>query len=151
MARGKPIYDILEREHREVAKLLEQLCATGQKDLSKRKRLFTQIQEDLLEHSEAERQVFYRELKAHDDLKEYAFEGREEHSLVKKVLREMDRMDHANERWIVKARVLKELVEHHVEEEEQEMFPRARQAIGQERAVELGREFKAAKQKVEAA
>ena len=74
-----------------------------------------------------------------------ALEAFEEHRVVKRLLSELESMPKTDERWGAKLKVLQENVEHHVEEEEGEMFKSARKVLSQEQIEELGARMEAAK------
>ncbi|HEV7682428.1 MAG TPA: hemerythrin domain-containing protein, partial [Pyrinomonadaceae bacterium] len=74
-------------------------------------------------------------------------EAFEEHRLVKQLLGELDKMDKGEEQWTARFTVLKENVEHHVEEEEGEMFPKARKVLSTEQAEIIGTRMEEEKNK----
>jgi hemerythrin-like domain-containing protein len=92
--------------------------------------------------------VFYSALKAQEETKDVALEAVEEHHLVDVLLREIGRLAEDSERWKAKFTVLKENVEHHVEEEEQEIFKKAQKLLGADAAEALGEKFAKEKEKV---
>jgi len=74
-------------------------------------------------------------------------EAYEEHDVVKKLLREMSKAKSANEEWEAQAKVLQENVEHHVEEEENELFPKAEAALSEEQIEALGEQMETEKER----
>jgi DNA phosphorothioation-dependent restriction protein DptG len=76
-----------------------------------------------------------------------ALEGIEEHVIVKRLLKELESLYRSDEQWTAKLSVLKENVEHHVEQEEGEMFSKARKAFGKDEIQDLGARMEAAKMK----
>jgi len=76
-------------------------------------------------------------------------EGYEEHKQIKALLAQIADITPADETWNMKVKVLKEDVEHHVKDEETEMFPDARKFLGEQRLMELGAELEARKQDLE--
>jgi hemerythrin superfamily protein len=132
--------DLLKKQHRQVEKLFKQ----AEKAQSRQRRqLMDQIVEQLKLHTKIEEEIFYpavRELgtsKAEDMIDE-AFE---EHHVVDLVLAELPKVDPEDERFEAKMTVLSELVQHHVEEEEGELFPMAEKKLGAERIKELGQQM----------
>src|SRR4029078_4017802 len=109
----------LHQDHQEVSELIEQLLQT---EASKeRTPLFKEIMSKLLEHSQAEQNVLYkkREKSKDEETRSFAFEGDNEHLIVEQQLKQMSRArNKASEQWTAQATVLKELVNHHVKEEE---------------------------------
>lgn len=130
--------DLLKKQHRQVEKLFKQ-CEKA-KEPRQRRQLMGQIVEMLKMHTKIEEEVFYpavRELRT-SKAEEMIDEAFEEHHVVDLVLAELPRVDPEDERFDAKITVLSELVEHHVEEEEEEMFPMAEKKLGAERIKELG-------------
>lgn len=132
---------LLKRQHREVERLFS--AALKAKDAKTRRATMGEIIKALEHHTEIEETIFYpavREIgtqKAEDMIGE-AFE---EHHVVKLVLAELPNLEPDAENFEAKMTVLKELVGHHVEEEEKEMFPMAEKRLGDERNTELGNQM----------
>lgn len=143
--RNQTIYEILEREHQEVAELLDKLVDDVDADEDERASVFQTLNASLSAHATAEEAVFYPALQELEEGRPLALEAREEHRIVKRLLGEIDGLARMGERWDAKVKVLKESVEHHVKEEEGEIFKLARAGLDQERARELGERFLAAK------
>lgn len=128
----------LREDHKAVEKLFKQL---EKDDLT----VVPEICVALSLHATIEEEVFYPAVRSEvvgelDDV----LEAIEEHSLVKGLISELNTMTADEETYKAKAIVLMELVRHHVEEEEAEMFPRVREALGRRRLQELGDGFAAA-------
>ena len=97
-------------------------------------------------HAAIEEQVFYPAIRGEvPDTEDKVLESLEEHHIVKWVLSELDGMDPDDERFDAKVTVLIENVRHHVEEEETELFPTVRKALGRKRLGEIGDAMEAAK------
>lgn len=111
---------LLMKQHREVEALFKKVEKT--EDADERKGLMGQIKQSLELHTLLEEEIFYPALRGLDTKKaeEMVLEAYEEHHVVKLVLAELPRVDPKDERFEAKMTVLKELVEHHVEEEEQD-------------------------------
>ena len=128
---------LLKEDHAKVRGLLEQFeNATG----ARRQKLLSQIEQELKVHTTIEEEIFYpayREAARKKEDKKLFFEAVEEHHVVDMVLPEMNDGS-SPEELKAKAKVLKDLVEHHAEEEEKEMFPRARKAMDKEELRNLG-------------
>lgn len=144
-------FTLLKEDHKKVAGILEKLDATTERGVKTREELFTQLKTELDIHAEIEETIFYPELEKHDETRDITLEGIEEHRIVKELLAELDAMAKDDEVWTAKMTVLKENVEHHVEEEEGEMFPKARKALTEEEIESLGTRLEAAKKKQKAA
>ena len=133
--------DLLKKQHRQVEKLFKQ-CENA-KQPRQRRELMEQIVQMLKMHTKIEEEIFYpavRELGT-SKAEEMIDEAFEEHHVVDLVLAELPKVDPEDERFEAKITVLSELVEHHVEEEEGEMFPMAEKKLGAERVKELGQQM----------
>jgi hemerythrin superfamily protein len=130
--------DLLKKQHRQVEKLFKQ--AENAEQPKQRRQLMDQIVEMLKMHTQIEEEIFYPAVRALGTSKaeEMIDEAFEEHHVVDLVLAELPNVDPEDERFEAKITVLSELVEHHVEEEEGEMFPMAEKKLGAERVKELG-------------
>jgi hemerythrin-like domain-containing protein len=135
-------FNLLKADHRKVEKLFEQLeSASGQAKM----RVFEQIKTELDLHTHIEEKIFYPALEKPKQTHDLTLEAYEEHDVVKKLLQELSRARTANEEWEAKAKVLQENVEHHVEEEENELFPKASKALSTQEIETLGEEMEAEK------
>ena len=144
-------FTLLKEDHKKVAGILEKIDATTERGVKTREELFTQLKNELDIHAEIEETIFYPALEKHEETRDITLEGIEEHRIVKELLAELDAMAKDDEIWTAKMTVLKENVEHHVEEEEGEMFPKARKALTEEEIETLGTRMEAAKKKQKAA
>src|SRR5687768_5473453 len=127
-------FQLLKADHEKVAQLFEQLeSASGNAKLT----VFDQIRTELELHAHIEEKIFYPALEQPAETHELTMEAYEEHEVVKRLLRELGRSRTANEEWEAKAKVLQENVEHHVEEEENELFSKASQVLEEEEIEEL--------------
>jgi hemerythrin superfamily protein len=130
---------LLKKDHVKVRGLLKKLENSRGGDA--RLNLLQQIDTELKTHTTIEEEIFYPAFKSaarSKDQKKLYFEAIEEHHVVDLVLPEMMTSSIAADVFAAKAKVLKELVEHHADEEETEMFPKARKILGAERLRELG-------------
>ena len=144
-------FTLLTEDHEKVAGILEKIDATSERGVKTREELFTQLKTELDIHAEIEETIFYPALEKHEESRDIALEAVEEHRIVKEFLAELDSMATDDEIWTAKMTVLKENIEHHVEEEEGEMFSKARKALTEEEIESLGTRMEAAKQKQKAA
>ena len=133
---------MLRADHKEVEALFKRL---EKDDLG----VVPDICAALTQHAFIEEQVFYPAVRedvegALDDV----LEAVEEHHLVKTLVGELTALEPSDETYKAKATVLMELVRHHVEEEEGEMFPEVRQALGRKRLTEIGEQMESAKASV---
>ena len=131
-------FELLEQDHKKVKKLLSEGDDTTERGVKTREELFARIKQELLVHESIEEELLYPTLKEHDQTKEVSLEGYEEHHFANEVIAELEETPVDDERWGAKFSVLKENIEHHIEEEEEEMFPKARKVLSQEKIDELG-------------
>src|SRR5215216_6658749 len=128
-------FELLKTDHRKVEQLFTELeSASGKGKLQ----VFEQIKTELELHTHIEEKIFYPALEEPEETHDLTLEAYEEHAVVKKLLSELSRARTANEEWEAQAKVLRENVEHHVEEEENELFPKAGSALGEEEIADLG-------------
>ena len=132
--------DLLKKQHKEVKALFKKVEKT--ENARERRQLMEQISQQLELHTQIEEEMFYPAVReSGKKAEEMIDEAYEEHHVVKLVLKELPQVDPEDERFQAKMTVLSELVEHHAEEEEGEMFKIAEKALGKERLTELGDEM----------
>ncbi|HZG53271.1 MAG TPA: hemerythrin domain-containing protein [Pyrinomonadaceae bacterium] len=129
---------LLKTDHEKVSGIFEKLEETTESAEKTREELFAQLKQELDLHAHIEETIFYPVLKKSEETREITMEGIQEHHVVKVLLRELDAMGVGSETWTAKLKVLKENVEHHVEEEEDDMFKKARTVLSKEQLEELG-------------
>ena len=135
-------FELLKADHRKVEQLFSQLeSASGKQKLQ----VFEQIKTELELHTHIEEKIFYPALEEPEETHDLTLEAYEEHDVVKRLLKELGRARTANDEWEAKAKVLQENVEHHVEEEETELFPKAETALGEEEIEALGEQMETEK------
>src|SRR5213075_1804099 len=120
---------LLTSDHETVRDLLAQMDDTTTRGTKKRAELLTKIAREVRIHSRIEEEIFYPAYKdaakSQEDRKLF-FEAKEEHGIVDMVLPALEETDPVSDQFAAKAKVLKDLIEHHADEEEDEMFPRAK-------------------------
>jgi hemerythrin-like domain-containing protein len=138
-------FTLLKADHKKVAGILEKIDETTERAVKTREELFTQLKTELDTHTRIEETIFYPALEEVDETRDITLEAFEEHKVVKTLLSELESMGKDQEEWTAKFTVLKENIEHHVEEEEGEMFTKARKVLGEEGAETLGTRMEKAK------
>lgn len=144
-------FELLEKDHEKVSEIFDKLDETTERGVKTREDLFTQLKNELDVHSRIEEVVLYPALKEYDETRDLTLESLEEHHVVKQLLSELEAMPKSQEEWAAKLKVLKENVEHHVEEEEDELFVNARSVLTEEQIEDLGNRLAAEKKKQKAA
>jgi hypothetical protein len=129
--------DLLKKQHKEVKSLFKKIEDTDSP--RQRRQMLDQVAKDLEGHTLIEEEIFYPAVRGLDTSKaeEMVLEAYEEHHVVKLVLAELPRVNPEDERFEAKMTVLSELVEHHADEEEKEMFKLA-QKLGKDELEALG-------------
>ena len=132
--------DLLKKQHREVKALFKKVEDTDNPRM--RRQLMQEIARSLEGHTLIEEEFFYPAVRGLETQKaeEMILEAYEEHHVVKLVLGELPRVNPEDERFEAKMTVLAELVQHHVEEEEKEMFKLA-QKLGKDELTSLGEQM----------
>ena len=126
--------EFLTKQHRMVDELFEQIEQTDDPDV--KEQLFTQLADALAIHAKLEEMHFYPAAKS-KDTEDVLHEAVEEHLGVKRILADMLELEADDEQFDAKCKVLMEQVQHHVKEEETELFPAARKHIGKEQLAAL--------------
>jgi hemerythrin-like domain-containing protein len=137
--------ELLKEDHVKVKQLLEQVSGTTERAAKTRTELLKKIATELEVHTALEEEIFYpalREAGGKDELKMF-HEAKEEHRAVTAlVLPDLLDTEPASVEFSGRIKVLKELLEHHIEEEESEMFPDASDLLGEEELMNLGQKMK---------
>ena len=129
---------LLKTDHDKVKRLLNELESTTERGVKTREELFATIKGELSIHEVIEEEIFYPALKSHPKAKDIVLEGYEEHHVVDLLMGELESLDVSDETWGAKAIVMKENIEHHIEEEEGEMFKQARAVFDRRELEDLG-------------
>jgi hemerythrin-like domain-containing protein len=132
---------LLERDHRRFEDLLKQGEDTTARAAHRRTSLLDTITAELTVHEMIEEKVLYPALKAHPQGQDLALEGYQEHHVADLLLEELHDLARDDERWGAKFKVLKENLEHHIDEEEGPMFRTARGLFSREELQALGAEM----------
>ena len=126
--------DMLKEDHKKVKGLFRQYEQAGD-DTSKKQQIANQVFQELQVHTQLEEEIFYptvREKTKDDAARELVAEGFEEHHVVDQLMEELKQTSPEAEEFDAKFKVLTENVEHHIQEEEEEMLPKAEEALGNE-------------------
>jgi hemerythrin superfamily protein len=138
---------MLKNDHKRVESLFKQFEKTGPRAAATRRKISDQIVAELSVHAAIEEQDFYPAVrKLAPDQEDLALESLEEHHVVKWVLSEIEGRDPTDERFQPKMTVLIDLVRHHVEEEEGQLFPAVRRALSRKELQQLGEDMQTAKE-----
>ncbi len=130
--------ELLKQQHRDVEDLFEEFEAAGDRARKTKERLCKEIADRLAVHAEIEEKLFYPESKQ-ENTEELLREGVEEHLAMKRTLADLLASSPDDAQFDARMKVLKEMVEHHVGEEEGDLFPKVKKACSKEELEDLGR------------
>ncbi len=137
------IYQVLKKDHKEAKDLFKKI-QDGKGDSME---TFSKLRQALMIHMEGEEKLFYPVLKKNEETREQVEEGMEEHKEAKGILKEMQPLQIGGDgQWEEKFDELQEAIEHHVEEEEQELFPLAKHVLSKEQSSQIAEQFQQEKQ-----
>lgn len=133
--------EILKADHEKVKTILAQLSESTDRAVKKRTDLLDKLEMEISIHTQLEEQILYPAFKAAGgkDEAEMYYEAKEEHRTVDSlVLPDLKATDPTKPEFAGRVKVVKELLEHHIEEEETDMFPHAKKLLGKAKLDELG-------------
>ena len=137
-------FEMLKNDHAKVSSIFDRLEPAT--DAATRQQLFTQLKQELDIHAHIEETILYPALKQAAETRDITEEAYEEHQEVKDLLAELQATPPDSEEWGDMILELRENVEHHVEEEEGEMFTQAREVLSEQQINEIGARMAAEKQ-----
>lgn len=140
------LYEMLHKDHERVRELFLRLEGTGESDIGGREQIFSTLHHELDVHSRAEEKYFYSLLKGEAETRELILESLDDHRDVIRRLEALDSMDKGSAEWIAGLHACREIVERHVDEEERELFPRARKALDEDAAAGVAEDIEAFKE-----
>jgi hemerythrin-like domain-containing protein len=139
---------LLKDDHAKVKKMLEELDGTTERAEKTRTEIFERLKHDLTIHEAIEEEILYPALKEFAKTRDITLEAYEEHRVVDQIVSELEATPVSDETWGAKLTVMKENLEHHIEEEEGEMFKQARQVMERAELDELGDRMAARKEEL---
>jgi hemerythrin-like domain-containing protein len=131
------IIKLIVEDHKPLKKLVRVLKDSDQNDLAKRKSAFEEFAPLLIAHAKPEEVVLYRFMNQEKQLRTQGFEGETEHEIADRLIREAKKTKN-NDLWSARTKVLAELVEHHIKEEEEDMLPDFRKFSTSDQRNDLG-------------
>jgi hypothetical protein len=139
---------LMKQDHDQVKSMLSDLESTTERAVKTRTEGLATLKAELEVHEAIEEEIFYPALKDHPKTKDLALEGYEEHHVVDMVMAEIEGVEPSDETWMAKFTVMKENLEHHIEEEEGEMFDQAEKVFDDDDLEELGDRMQARKEEL---
>jgi hemerythrin superfamily protein len=134
---------LLEKDHRRFERLMKEGEETTPRASTRRRDILGTLAAEIAAHERKEEKLLYPALKRHRDARDIVLEGYQEHHVADVLIAELKNLDPADERWGAKFKVLKESLDHHIEEEEGHMFRTARSVLGRDKLEALGRRMQA--------
>lgn len=139
-------FELLKQDHQKVSGIFQKIEATTGKATTARQQLFTQLKQELDLHAQIEETILYPVLKQSAEMRDLTTEAYDEHQEVKDLLAELEATPLEDEEWETILAELKDNVEHHVDEEENEMFTQAREVLSDDQISDITERMQTAKQ-----
>lgn len=139
------VFEVLKKDHEEARQIFGKIQSLPAGARKTREDLFQKLKEELLRHAKAEEKIFYPKLRDEKPTHDLIEEAYSEHHQVEKMLKEIETMPVGGDDWMKAVMTLKEKVEHHVREEENDIFPKARKMLKENQVSQLGDEVQRAK------
>jgi hypothetical protein len=143
------ILGLLHADHETVDQLMAQIEAT-EGGSEERDELFARFSEEMMVHKVAEERVFYAKLLQHPETREKGKHCNQEHGEVVEMIQKLEQLDSSSPRWLQTFTKLKTAIQHHVEEEENDIAALAKRILGDDQLEQLGDAFLQEKQRVQA-
>lgn len=134
------IYARIKQDHDHFRELFRELCG-GKLSSERRDALFDELKRGVWTHNKIEEAIFYNPLMDRRKTRGESLEALNEHHISNTLIEEMESIPKDNEMWASKLGVLKENLDHHMQEEESEVFEEARKVLSDDRAKEMGEDF----------
>lgn len=131
------IITLLRTDHKEISELFKKLLKS--RTTSSKESVFSKIYEALTMHTKFEEEIFYPAVK--ENAKDLVMESYVEHDLIKNLLSDIKGMPTKDETWKAKVTVLEEIIKHHVQEEEQDLFIKSKHILDKERLNAMGEKY----------
>ena len=141
--RSNDIISLIMIDHEPLKKLIMTL-KDSKVEITKKRPAYREFKRALTVHARAEEESLYVHMKEEDegeDLRVESFEGDAEHAIADNLIKEIDYIGTNDDKWMAKVKVLAELVEHHIKEEEKEFFKRIRKEFTTDERAEIGKEY----------
>jgi iron-sulfur cluster repair protein YtfE (RIC family) len=142
--------NLLKLDHQRVKEMFAEIDELSERASAKARQLYAQIKQELQIHTRVEEEVVYPALERLriKESRKLAFEAYEEHAVAKQLMQEIDRGGARDERFRAKLKVLKDIVLHHAQEEEREIFPKLKRGLNREARERLGAQIIGVKQQL---
>jgi hemerythrin superfamily protein len=142
------IFDVLKKDHDEVKDILDKIDKDIRGDGSQCEALFGRVKPMVLAHSRAEEEVFYSVLEEHDVTEDLAEHAEDEHAQIEELLEQMDEDEPGEASWRMAFEQMAGALRHHIQQEEGEMFRKAREVLSEQELLSMADAFTQRKQRV---
>ena len=136
----KTIYDLLKNDHDKHRKLMDEISDTSG-DSEARQKAWKEFFYEVSAHAAAEEEAFYGPLIKTEDGQPHARHSVAEHHEVDEMMAELNETDMSSPGWLTKFKTMRHRYEHHIDEEEEDIFPAAKEALGKDAHGKYGQEF----------
>jgi hemerythrin-like domain-containing protein len=140
---------LLKQDHEKVKGMIKEIESTDGRSTKKREELFQTVVDELTVHERIEEEIFYPALQKHEKAKDLVLESYVEHGVVEDLLDEISTIEPGDDKWMPTFKVFKENLEHHIQEEEGELFPKTEQIFSKEQLSKLGEQMVALKEQAQ--
>ncbi len=143
ISRSDDITSLILKDHAPLKKLILTL-KDPKVEIMKKRPAYIEFKRALTAHAKAEEESLYIHMKEEaegDDLRIEGYEGDTEHAIADTLFKEIDYIGSNDDKWMAKVKVLAELVDHHIKEEEKEFFKRIRKEFDATERIEIGKEY----------
>ncbi|HET7587138.1 MAG TPA: hemerythrin domain-containing protein [Gammaproteobacteria bacterium] len=138
---AKDIYEVLKKVHSEAREILDKLVDSDESDEKMRREKGHLVAIEVIAHHEAESKCFYKRLEKYDGIKNHIREHQQEHEQANEMLREWMQIEPTDAQWLPMLKDIKKELEHHIEDEENELFPQAQELLSEDQAEKIAEEF----------
>ncbi|WP_425408502.1 hemerythrin domain-containing protein [Hyphococcus sp.] len=142
------IFERIKKDHDDARVVMKKIKETTERAEKTRLKLFTEFKNDMWAHHKVEEAVFYSYLRDDTKMSKESYEALNEHHVANGLLEELDTFPVDSEEWAVKFGALSESIEHHMDEEEEDFFPKAKKLLSKDQADLLGSRFDSRKRVV---
>jgi hemerythrin superfamily protein len=129
------VYNVLKQEHDEAKDIMDNIMLS-QNNIRKIK-LLEELKKNILIHAKTEEEVFYERLKKEPSLKDQIEHAINDHKMIEKLFNKIEKIKPGDKRWMDVFFRIKQLLEHHIAEEEEEIFPQARKVLEKQEAEDM--------------
>lgn len=130
--------ELLKEDHRKVLDIIYEIEQTSERAIKTREKLLTKLTQLIKIHEKMEEKVIYPAAKKSNEMEDLVNEAYEEHHVVDNILAELSELSANAENWKAKVTVMRENLEHHIEEEEQNLFPKLEKKFDQQALEQFG-------------